>query len=773
VRQEVKAAGELRAEKEQTARALKEARLNQAQLTMEHALKLCEEGEQGNYRDPYRGLLWLARALELAPADAHDLQRTLRLNWAAWQSDVCPLQGALPERATQIEWARAGKVLVALASSRLGCWDTVTGLAIPVPGHLPLQDEVLSCSADGRWAAAAFTPATVKRHGKSILVLDLEHNRLTELEAPHPAGITTLALSPDGSLILTGCADGKARLWERATGRPHGQPFVLPGPIRAVAFRPDGKVFAAGTRLAGSSRPTVRQWDVATRQAVGPRIQHNWDCHSLAYSPDGKQLLIAFGYIVFLFDTEKSKGSDPGFVHGESLTRTAFARDGEMVVGSTSTGETLVWDRMERRPLVAPITNRNIHLTMAVRPNGLQMATASQRDGVRIWQLPLAPPHLRLPEGSPRNSFYDEVGFSYPRSGLRTLAISPDGKCLATGGWNKSVDLWQAETGTRTGTLVGHDGVVTSLAFGRDGKHLLSGSTDKTARLWDVRTGTLVGRPFNHRSFVYGVALSSNGEQILTAGKDGVCTLWKATGERLKEWKLHVTSPVWSVAFSPDGQTGAATLWQKVAFCHLAAPYKTVSVPAGSHHVLGLAFSRDCKRFIAGGLDKTAQVRETQSRKPVGLSLNHRERIFPIDEGNRTNPFTWMTVAPWNRPRLLSVAFHPEGRIVATGDQGRMARLWDADTGAPIGPPLEHPGGVHALAFTPDGRYLLSASSDHVVRRWPVPTVVEDDPALLMLRTQVITGMELVDGQARLLDANAWQKRQGQLGKRGIASGPP
>jgi WD40 repeat protein len=380
---------------------------------------------------------------------------------------------------------------------------------------------------------------------------------------------------------------------------------------------------------------------------------------------------------------------------------------------------------------------------------------------VRTWQLPPRPAHLRLPERGPPLPERDGVGVGYDRSGLRAVAVSPDGNWLATGGWDKTVEVWHAETGLPAGTLAGHTGVVTALAFSKDSMRLLSGTTDRTARLWDVRTGKQVGRAFEHGAAVHGVAVSPDGTHILTGAGDGTCKLWKLTGETVKEWKLH--TPLWAVAFNPDGQSCAAALWQGVTFCNLAAPDQVRGTKTGNHHVTALAFSPDGKRFIAGGMDNSAHVRETASGKPVAPALHHRERAFPIDEPDPAAPLRWMQTGLWNRSRLLSVAFHPEGRIVATGDQGRTARLWDADSGIAIGPPLEHPGGVHGMTFTPDGKYLLTVSTDRVVRRWPVPVPVKGDATLLKLRTEVITGLELADGAIRRLDGEAHRARRRRL----------
>src|SRR5262249_48684912 len=92
-------------------------------------------------------------------------------------------------------------------------WDAVTGRPIPVPEHLPIRyREGLSCSRDGRWMATAVVSELVRHHDTSLQVWDLQTLQLHKLAAPHPGMVTTVALSPDGNLIVTGCEDGKARL---------------------------------------------------------------------------------------------------------------------------------------------------------------------------------------------------------------------------------------------------------------------------------------------------------------------------------------------------------------------------------------------------------------------------------------------------------------------------------------------------------------------------------------------------------------------------------
>ncbi|MCX7611000.1 MAG: serine/threonine protein kinase [Ignavibacterium sp.] len=137
---------------------------------------------------------------------------------------------------------------------------------------------------------------------------------------------------------------------------------------------------------------------------------------------------------------------------------------------------------------------------------------------------------------------------------INSVAFSPNGKILASGSGDKTIKLWDVQTGNLIRTLEGHNRWVTSVTFSPDGKILASGSVDKTIKLWDVETGELIRTLEGHNVDVWSVSFSPDGKILASGSMDNTIKLWNVeTGENIKTFDEHYSS-VFSVAFSPDGK---------------------------------------------------------------------------------------------------------------------------------------------------------------------------------------------------------------------------
>jgi hypothetical protein len=136
-----------------------------------------------------------------------------------------------------------------------------------------------------------------------------------------------------------------------------------------------------------------------------------------------------------------------------------------------------------------------------------------------------------------------------------SVAFSPDGKRALSGSLDKTMRLWEVDTGKELRRFESHKGWFFSVAFSPDGKQVLSGNNDKKARLWtvDVQTGKELRRFEGHTGDVYGATFSPDGKRIASASDDKTLRLWDIqTGKELSRFTGH-TVDVMCLVFSPDG----------------------------------------------------------------------------------------------------------------------------------------------------------------------------------------------------------------------------
>ena len=202
------------------------------------------------------------------------------------------------------------------------------------------------------------------------------------------------------------------------------------------------------------------------------------------------------------------------------------------------------------------------------------------------------------------------------------LALSPDGRLLATGSYDQTIRLWDLETGTERRTLTGHNGGVFGLSFRPDGKVLASASSDRTVKLWDVATGQRLDTLSQSLKELNAVAFSPDGRRIAAAGADNRIRVWDISSSA-RETPPPVISrfahegAVLRLQFSPDGRWLLSSasdltvkLWDATGVDEKIALEKQPDWPSA------IAFGPDNKSLLVGRMDGTLSFydRETGHR---------------------------------------------------------------------------------------------------------------------------------------------------------------
>ncbi|NEP29186.1 tetratricopeptide repeat protein, partial [Moorena sp. SIO3I6] len=189
------------------------------------------------------------------------------------------------------------------------------------------------------------------------------------------------------------------------------------------------------------------------------------------------------------------------------------------------------------------------------------------------------------------------------------IAFSRDGKQILSGSNDRTVRLWDTESGQLIHTLQGHTRAVSNIAFSPDGKQIVSSSWDKTVRLWDTETGQLIHPLQGHTSYVDAIAFSPDGKQILSGSHDSTLRLWDTeTGQLIHPLQGH-TSYVTAIAFSPDGkQILSSSNDRTVRLWDTETGQLIHTFEGHTSRVNAIAFSRDGKQILSGSNDRTVRL---------------------------------------------------------------------------------------------------------------------------------------------------------------------
>jgi dipeptidyl aminopeptidase/acylaminoacyl peptidase len=296
-----------------------------------------------------------------------------------------------------------------------------------------------------------------------------------------------------------------------------------------------------------------------------------------------------------------------------------------------------------------------------------------------------------------------------------SVAFSPDGKLIATGG-NFNIELWDVTSGKRLRELTGHESPVYSVAFSPDVKMLASGGGDRLVRLWEVATGNEITQMKGHGEEVRSVCFSPDGKQLVSGSGDKTVRFWDvATGKEL--WRIDEDKWVYSVAFSPTGKLLAiGSMNSQIHIYDITSGQVVRTLVGHKMLVYSLAFSADGRLLASGSHDNTVRLWDVVTDK----------QLCVMNELN----------AP-----AYHVAFSPDGRTLAAMSTDGEIALWEVVSQKHIRT-LSGAKSLQraAFAFSRDGKTIATAGGISTVLFWDrtgrkgAPRTVLSDRELASLR---------------------------------------
>jgi WD40 repeat protein len=290
---------------------------------------------------------------------------------------------------------------------------------------------------------------------------------------------------------------------------------------------------------------------------------------------------------------------------------------------------------------------------------------------------------------------------------VSSVAFSPDGRLLASSGFDNTVRIWNVESGQPVRVLNGHSDEVYTTAFSPEGKLLASSGYDNRVLLWDAKNGKLV-REVKLSSWSIATVFSPDGNLAIATQEGKVLIVNTNTGAILRE--LNAEYAVNSLAFSPDGNNlftgGPLSIWNM----QIGTKFRRLSAPGG---VSSVAYSRDGQYLASGHWRGIAYIWKASGDSAQSLVAEEEDYV-----SSSTGAMKAMVRMP-----VTAVAFSTNNKSLVTASADGKIRFWDVSSGKPTYSFIAHTKTITGLSYSPDGKLIASCSADSTIKLWSVSDI--------------------------------------------------
>jgi WD40 repeat protein len=489
--------------------------------------------------------------------------------------------------------------------------DFSAGINALTESYLPAATRALTVHPSGRSVAFG-------RDNGILHIWDLERRRELLQWRAHGQGINTLAASPDGKYLASASSEGAVKLWHWDSSVEERELDPGVGPIHQVTWSRDAHWLAAtGERgtvvwdamgqaeprrlgehpqeakaLAFSTSSLALSgvngdgeiWDLQSWQKVRTLHGHTASVHVLEFSPDGNRLVSAAG-------DESIRLWNPSTGQEEAVLKClcswlSFQPHGFYLVSGGPYSQTMIWDlnlkaavasiQHESCPCGGKFVQRGSAFLLGGFHGGVSLCAVAEIDQARTQA---QGPNKRVPLSGTVEVFSTATVVAGGHvQGVWGVAVSPDGRWVATASHDGSVKLWDARNMQLMRTFFGDRPLAWCVAFSPDGKYLASGGSG--VRIWEVATGRELHRFYEHKLMVSSVAFYPNGRWLVSGSYDGTVRLWDVAAGRSLGLLHQLSRGVNKLAFRPDGRwLASAGQDQQICLWDLGKGLPTLPAP--------------------------------------------------------------------------------------------------------------------------------------------------------------------------------------------------
>ena len=530
----------------------------------------------------------------------------------------------------------------------------------------------------------------------------------------HSWEVYSVAVTADGKRAVSVSRDKTLKVWDLETGRALRTMQGHSSQVNSVAVTADGK-----RAVSASADTTLKVWDLETGRelrTMKSRYYKVWDPELRTMK---SHFSFPFNSVAVTADTQRValkytlEASDPA-------NSVAVTADGKWAVSASADTTLKVWDLETGREMLTLEGHSSPVKSVAVTADGKTLpylvgwsqawfstacaiVSASADHTLKVWALRIPPTFLWGLSGGTHPLARTLEGHSGSVNGV---TVTADGKRAVSASSDKTLKVWDLETGRALRTLEGHSDSVNGVTVTADGKRAVSASSDKTLKVWDLETGRALRTLEGHSDSVNGVTITADGKRAVSASSD----------KTLKVWNL--------AEVASRAETG------------------------GTPHAL----EDRCGSIV--GLKVTAGVKMVFSACDDG-----RLEVWDAETGRA------LRTLKGHSSVVTCMAVTADGKRALSASDDETLRVWDLDTGRELHRLEGHSSVVTCVAVTADGKRAVSASLDESLRVWNLDTghalrTLKGHSSVVTCMAVTADGKRAVSGSTGTLEV--WDLRSGR-----------